>query len=79
MCATGVPEFEYLALGQDAIHQELQNKYPDFEKRTGWRLDSQYKEMPEQLAEDVSNHATQIVPHRSFHDVTTLKNEHLGL
>lgn len=50
----GVPDFEYPSLGQEAIMQELEKKYPDFEKRTGWRLDSEYKEqMPEDLAKDV--------------------------
>ena len=35
---------------------ELDKKYPDFEKRTGWRLDSAYKEeMPEDLAQEVRN------------------------
>lgn len=35
--------------------EELEKKYPDFEKRTGWRLDSAYKEeMPEDLAQEVT-------------------------
>ena len=35
--------------------EELEKKYPDFEKRTGWRLDSAYKEeMPEDLAKEVT-------------------------
>lgn len=34
---------------------ELEKKYPDFEKRTGWRLDSEYKEtMPEDLEKEVT-------------------------
>lgn len=33
---------------------ELEKKYPDFEKRTGWRLDSEYREeIPEALAKEV--------------------------
>eukprot|EP00904_Undaria_pinnatifida_P004715 jgi/Undpi1/14244/HiC_scaffold_9.g03893.m1 len=50
----GISEFEYPSLGQDAIMEELEKKYPDFEKRTGWRLDSAYKEeMPEDLAKEL--------------------------
>lgn len=50
---TGISNFEYASLGQEAIMAELDKKYPDFEKRTGWRLDSAYKEMPEDLAQEV--------------------------
>ena len=53
--AAGIPNFEYPSLGQEAIMEELEKKYPDFEKRTGWRLDSAYKEeMPEDLAQEVT-------------------------
>lgn len=54
---TGVPEFSYPSLDQEIIMQELNKKYPDFEKKTGWRLDSEYKEMPEALAHDVSHNS----------------------
>lgn len=51
---SGISDFEYPALGQEAIMAELEKIYPDFEKRTGWRLDSAYKEeMPADLAEEV--------------------------
>lgn len=51
---SGVPAFEYPALKQEDIMAELEKKYPDFEKRTGWRLDSEYKEtMPEDLEKEV--------------------------
>lgn len=50
----GVPPFTYPSLKQDDIMKELNTKYPDFEKRTGWRLDSHYKEeMPPELADAV--------------------------
>lgn len=42
--------------------EELNHKYPDFEKRTGWRIDSEYKqEMPEDLAQEVR--AIMLSPH----------------
>lgn len=51
---SGVPAYEYPALKQEDIMAELEKKYPDFEKRTGWRLDSEYKEtMPEDLEKEV--------------------------
>lgn len=51
---SGVPDYEYPALDQGTIMAELEKKYPDFEKRTGWRLDSEYKEeIPEALAKEV--------------------------
>lgn len=51
---SGIPDFNYENIGQAAIMEELEKKYPDFEKRTGWRLDSSYKkEMPENLAKEV--------------------------
>lgn len=50
----GVPDYKYPSLDQGAIMAELEKKYPDFEKRTGWRLDSEYKEeIPEALAKEV--------------------------
>ncbi|CAM9207184.1 unnamed protein product [Laminaria digitata] len=50
----GISDYEYSSLGQEAIMEELEKKYPDFEKRTGWRLDSAYKEeMPEDLAQEM--------------------------
>lgn len=52
---SGVPDYEYPSLDQAAIMAELEKKYPDFEKRTGWRLDSEYKEeIPEALANEAS-------------------------
>lgn len=49
-----MPDYEYPALDQGAIMAELEKKYPDFEKRTGWRLDSEYSsEIPEDLAKEV--------------------------
>ena len=51
---SGVPDYKYPALDQGTIMAELEKKYPDFEKRTGWRLDSEYKEeIPEALAKEV--------------------------
>ncbi|CAM9310111.1 unnamed protein product [Scytosiphon promiscuus] len=57
----GVPDYRYPSLDQGAIMAELEKKYPDFEKRTGWRLDSEYKaEMPEELANEIRDF---VAPH----------------
>ncbi|CAN0201007.1 unnamed protein product [Ectocarpus fasciculatus] len=57
----GVPDYHYPSLGQEDIMAELEKKYPDFEKRTGWRLDSAYKEeIPEALATEIRNF---VAPH----------------
>lgn len=54
MMQPGVPDFEYPSLDQGAIMAELEKKYPDFEKRTGWRLDSAYKkQIPADLEKEV--------------------------
>lgn len=52
--SSGVPDFQYPSLDQNDIMAELEKKYPDFEKRTGWRFESAYtEEIPEALAKEV--------------------------
>lgn len=51
---SGLPDYKYPSLDQNDIMAELEKKYPDFEKRTGWRFESAYtKEIPEDLAKEV--------------------------
>lgn len=53
----GLPEYKYPSLDQTDIMAEVAKKYPDFEKRTGWRFESAYtKEIPEDLAKEVQRH-----------------------
>ncbi|CAN0289197.1 unnamed protein product [Pylaiella littoralis] len=50
----GVPDYQYPSLDQNDIMAELEKKYPDFEKRTGWRFESAYtEEIPEALAKEI--------------------------
>lgn len=52
---SGVPDHKYPSLDEGAIMAELEKKYPDFEKRTGWRLNTAYKDpIPEALEKEVS-------------------------
>ncbi|CAM9315668.1 unnamed protein product [Choristocarpus tenellus] len=50
----GVPSHTYPSMEKEAIKEHLNIKYPDFEKRTGWRLDSEYEEqLPENLVQEL--------------------------
>lgn len=51
--ALGVPDYKYPSYGEEAIMKELQKEHPNFEKVTGWKMSSAYKEMPKNLTEEV--------------------------
>ncbi|CAM9221042.1 unnamed protein product [Discosporangium mesarthrocarpum] len=51
----GVPSYTYKSLDKTAIRDQLKIKYPEFERRTGWRLDSKYDEqLPQDLIKEIN-------------------------